>query len=66
MEDNWNKFNTWIHTKKMLLLIFAILVFFPIAYFLVYPNIGAFASIVIYFIYLIVVAILIRLWLKEK
>ena len=63
--DTWEMF-TWINIQKMLLLIVAIAVFFPVVYFLYYPNIGAFGSIIIYFAFLILVALLIRKWGKEK
>jgi len=66
MVDNWNKFNTWVHVKKMLILIFAILIFLPLFYFLLYPNIGFIVSMVIFFVYLLVVAFLIRIWAKGK
>ena len=66
MVDTWRKFDSWIHTKKMLLLIVAIAVFFPIVYLLLYPLIGTAVSIVIYLVYLIVVAFLIRNWGKRK
>jgi len=66
MSDNWEKFDTWTHVKKMLLLIFAIAVFFPIFYFLLLPNIGAIGSIVVYLVFLLVVGFLIRIWGKKK
>ena len=66
MDDTWTKFNTWIHVKEMLILIFAILIFVPVIYFLLYPTIGIISSMVIYFAYLIVVALLIGLWAKKK
>lgn len=60
MSDTWQKFNTWSHTKKMLILILAIAIFFPIDYFLLFPYAGAIWSIVAYFVYLIIMAILVR------
>jgi len=66
MVDTWQNFSTWNHTKKILILILAIVIFFPIDYFLFYPHIGAVWSIVAYFAYLIVVAILIRQWAHKK
>ena len=66
MVDTWQKFDTWIHTKKMILFIFSIMLFFPILYFLIYPNIGIVGSIVIYFAFLMIVAFLIRIWGNSK
>ncbi len=66
MVDTWQKFDTWFHTQKILLLIVAIAIFFPIVYFLLYPNIGAIGSIVIYFVFLIIVAFLLRIWGNNK
>ena len=40
--------------------------FFPIVYFFLYPNIGAIGSIVIYFVFLIIVAFLLRIWGNNK
>lgn len=66
MIDTWQKFDTWVHTQKMLLLIVAIAVFYPVVFFLFYPIFGAIGSIVLFFVYLIVIAIPIRLWGKRK
>jgi hypothetical protein len=66
MNNTWNKFNTWAHVKKMLFLIFAVVVFFPILYCVILPIIGAVASIVLFFVFLIVISFLIRIWAKGK
>lgn len=66
MIDNWKKFDTGIHTQKGVLLIVAILIFFPVFYFFLYPNIGTVESIVTYFVFLIIAAFLIRIWGKRK
>jgi len=66
MFDTWKKFDTWVHTQKVLLLIVAIAVFYPVLFFLLYPNIGAMPSIVLFFVYLIVIAIPIRIWGNRK
>ncbi len=66
MIDTWKKFDTWVHVQKMLLLIVAIGIFFPIIYFLIYPQIGAIISILIFFVFLLSIALLIRIWGKDK
>jgi len=66
MVDTWRKFDTWVHTQKMLLLIVALVVFFPVSWYLLLPNIGNIGSVVIYFVYLIIVSLLIRNWGKRK
>jgi len=66
MVDNWQKFDSWIHTQKILILIIAILVFYPILYFLFYPNIGAVGILVMFFIFLIIITFLIKIWGKVK
>ena len=66
MVDTWEKFGNWVHTQKMLLLIVAIVVFFPVAWYLLLPNIGNIGSVVIYFVYLIIVSLLIRNWGKRR
>jgi|GEM_PF-6760319 len=66
MVDTWKKFDTWAHVKKMLFLIFAVVVFFPILYCVILPIIGAVASIVLFFVFLIVISFLIRIWAKGK
>ena len=52
--------NKWSNTLKAIILVIAIAVFSPILYFLIYPQIGSALSIVIYFIYLFIIAIFIR------
>ena len=66
MSDTWKKFDNWTHVQKMLLLILAIAVFFPIIYFIFLPIIGAVVSIVVYLVLLLVIGFLIRIWGKEK
>jgi hypothetical protein len=66
MFDSWKKFDTWVHTQKVLLLIVAIVVFYPVFFFLFYPNLGFIRSIVLFFVYLIIVAIPIRIWGKRE
>jgi len=56
------KLNTWSNTLKLLFLFIAILIFLPIDFYLILPIIGTVESVVIYFVYLFIVAILIRRW----
>lgn len=66
MVDTWQNFNTWNHTKKILILMLAIVIFLAVDYFFFYPHIGAAWSIAAYFVYLIIVAILIRHWAHKE
>ena len=66
MSNSWSKFKTWIYTKKMIILIIAIILFFPVLQLVIYPIIGPLKSIIIYFLYLIIIAILIRVFIKEN
>lgn len=65
MNDTWIMF-TWENVNKMLFLIFAIVVFTPILYFLILPSIGAYNSIIVYFIFIFFIGFLIRIWGKKK
>ena len=60
------KLNTWSNTYKAVLFIIAIILFLPIEFYLIYPTVGAAGSIILYFAYLIVMAILIRRWAYNK
>ena len=54
------------NTVKAILLILAIVVFFPIVYFLIYPSVGGIVSLVIFLVYVVVIAVLIRGWSYKK
>jgi hypothetical protein len=56
------KLNTWSNTIKLILLIIAILLFYPVEFYLIFPIFGIIQGIVIFYIYLFIVAILIRKW----
>jgi uncharacterized membrane protein (DUF2068 family) len=56
------KLNTWSNTLKLIFLIIAILIFYPIEFYLILPNIGIIENFVIFIVYLFIVVILIRRW----
>ena len=60
------KVNTWVNTIKIILLIISILIFFPIAYSIILPLFGNIWSVVIYFVYLFIIAMVIRRWSYKK
>jgi hypothetical protein len=57
---------TTTNIQKMILLIFAIVVFIPVFYVLLHTNIGTTGSFVVYFIYLLIIGYFIRNWGKKK
>lgn len=66
MSDIWEKLDTWVHVKKAIALIVAMVLFFPIDYFLLLPIIGNTSSILIYVIFLFIVGYIIRIKIKEN
>jgi len=60
------KLNRWGNTLKVLLLMFAIVIYVLIIYFVLYEIIGVVASIVLYLFLLFVTAYLIGNWVNKK
>jgi len=66
MVDSWQKFNTWVNVKKMILLIVAIAIIFLMCSYIIVPLFGATIGFVMFFVFLLIAAFLIRIWGKGK
>jgi len=66
MSEIWEKLDTWIHVKKAIILLVAIILFYPLVYLILIPIIGIYSSIIIYFLYLFFVGYIIRVKIREE